>query len=80
MRKIPGTLHPIEVFVDGTSNGVLDRNTPSLSLDLSPGTHATYMRGGGLKKTKEFSLAPGSRESYMVYFSSFGVLGGGLII
>lgn len=78
MRKMTGMLHPIEVFINGTSNGVLDRNTPSLTLNLSPGNHTIDLKGGGLKKTKKFSLAPGNSESYIVYFSSLGVLGGGI--
>ena len=78
MRKMTGMLHPIEIFVDGEIQGMLNRDTPTISVELVTGPHTIHAKGGGLKKTQELQFKEDSKETFLVYFSSMGILGGGL--
>lgn len=71
------SVHPVQVVVDGKQAGEV-RDGGNLTLDLPSGTHMIEVGGGRLSRRVEISIAEGQTLRYQMYFSAWGILGGGL--
>lgn len=54
------------------------RNGGSITLDLPAGQRRVEVSGGGLSNSAIISIADGQTTRYEMYFSVWGILGGGL--
>jgi len=75
--SVTGSQHFVQVVVDGKQVGEI-RDGGNLTLDLAPGTRVIEVGGGGLSRRLEVSIVEGEVLRYQIYFSAWGILGGGL--
>jgi hypothetical protein len=74
---VTGGIHPVEVRVDGELRGEL-RNGGQMTLELEAGPREVEVRGGGLSRSVAITITDGETQRYQLYFSAWGILGGGL--
>ena len=71
-------MHSVQVIVDGKQVGEMKGEGYSITLDLAPGKRVVEVGGGGLSRRIEVTIVEGEVLRYQMYFSVWGVLGGGL--
>ena len=74
-----GFLYSVSLVVDGRPVGEL-KSGVSFTVELYPGVHTIQVAGGGLSKQVSVTVAGDKQLKYETYFSSLGILGGGLIL
>lgn len=74
---VTGGMHPVEVRVDGELLGEL-RNGGQMTLELETGPRAVEVSGGGMSRKVTVDVRDGETQRYQLYFSAWGILGGGL--
>lgn len=75
---LTGAMHPVHVFVDGQVIGEVV-NGGTLTLELPVGQRQVEVRGhGGMSRSATIDIRQGATANYKMYFSSLGILGGGL--
>jgi hypothetical protein len=71
-------MHPVHVFVDGQVVGEV-ANGGTVTFELQAGSRHVEVHGhGGMTRNATIDIQMGSRVTYELYFSSLGILGGGL--
>lgn len=70
-------MYAVQVVVDGQLMGEV-KNGGTITLDLPAGQHRVEVSGGGLSKAATVQIADGQTCRYQIYFSAWGILGGGL--
>lgn len=75
---LTGAMHPIHVFVDGQVVGEV-ANGGTVTIELPVGQRQVEVRGhGGMSRSVAIDIRQGATVSYQLYFSSLGILGGGV--
>ncbi|MGZ5459943.1 MAG: hypothetical protein ACXW5U_10800 [Thermoanaerobaculia bacterium] len=70
-------MYAIQMTIDGQPAGEIKKGD-SVTFDLLAGDHQVDVRGGGLSNSAAFQILDGQATRYEMYFSPFGILGGGL--
>lgn len=74
---ITGGMYAVHVVVDGQLMDEV-KNGGTITLELPAGQHKVEVSGGGLSNSATVRIADGQATRYKMYFSAWGVLGGGL--
>jgi hypothetical protein len=74
-----GGMYEVEVAINGRRAGAV-YGDQSLELQLRPGRYVMEVAGGGLSNSLKFTVEPGERLEFEMYFSNWGILGGGLVL
>lgn len=77
--SLTGIMYPISIAINGRPAGELP-NGGQLSIELPAGSHRLEASGGMMTRSIEVQVVDGREERFQVYFSAWGVLGGGLIL
>ena len=72
-----GVLHAVQVVVDGQLMGQV-KNGGTLTLERPAGPRTVQVSGGGMSREATIAIADGKPTRYDMYFSNWGLLGGGL--
>lgn len=70
-------MYAVRVVVDGQLMGEV-KNGGTLTLELPAGQRTVHVSGGGMSRDAIIGIADGQTTRYQMYFSTWGVLGGGL--
>jgi hypothetical protein len=74
-----GNGYNVQVFVDGQLAANIG-NGKSVRLSLPAGRRVIEARGGGLSRKVTVDVLGGKTVSFRMYFSNWGILGGGLVL
>ena len=74
-----GAMYQVQLFVDGRLAGQIN-NGKSLRMKLPEGRRTIEARGGGLSRSVTVDVRVGATVRFKMYFSAFGILGGGLVL
>ncbi len=72
-----GSMYAVRVTVGGELFGEV-KNGGQLDIDLPAGRHEVKVRGGGLSNSAIIQIVDGKTTRYQMYFSEWGIFGGGL--
>ena len=74
---VTGGIYAVRVTVDGKLVGEVG-NGGSITLELPAGQRRVEVKGGGLSNSAIIPIADGQTTRFQMYFSVWGILGGGL--
>jgi hypothetical protein len=72
-----GGIYAVQIVVNGQLMGEV-KNGGTIMLDLPVGLNKVQVSGGGLSNSSTVRIVDGQATRYQVYFSAWGILGGGL--
>ena len=75
--KAAGWGSAVQIVVDGQLVGEV-KNSKMFQVKLSAGEHNVSVQGGGLSNKANIIIEESKATRYVMYFSEWGILGGGL--
>lgn len=79
LSGMTGAMYAVQIMVDNQLMGEI-ANGRTVTLELPVGQRAIEVSGGGMSRRATVTIADGQTTRCRLYFSAWGVLGGGLIL